>query len=152
MNSIAYGRRTIPSAIDELAQIRPTRPWVSFVTDYKGLRDVSFQSCAHAVNKACWWLKRTLGTSVTFDTVAYIGPNDLRYLILFSAAVKCGYKVLEGQPWRCFATPSADLARFCSPPPGIAPMATSNSSRRQIARFSCMIRSQIYDHFPKSLL
>ncbi|KAK5624968.1 hypothetical protein RRF57_000684 [Xylaria bambusicola] len=94
MNGIAYGKRTIPSAIDELAQACPTRTWVSFATDYQRLRDVSFQTCAHAVNQTCWWLKRTLGTSETFDTVAYIGPNDLRYLILFSAAVKCGYKVL----------------------------------------------------------
>ncbi|KAI0533535.1 acetyl-CoA synthetase-like protein [Xylaria digitata] len=95
MDSIAYGRRTIPSAIDELAQLCPTRPWVSFATDDQGLRDVSFQGCAQAVNKACWWLKATLGTS---ETVAYIGPNDIRYLIIFSAAAKCGYRILFTSP------------------------------------------------------
>ena len=34
-----------------------------------------------------------LGRSTVFETIAYIGPSDLRYAIVFLAAVKCGYKV-----------------------------------------------------------
>jgi hypothetical protein len=33
------------------------------------------------------------GKSTTFETVGYIGPGDIRYLILVVAAIKVGYKV-----------------------------------------------------------
>ena len=36
-----------------------------------------------------------LGRGTVFETVAYIGPSDLRYAVVFQAAVKCGYKVSE---------------------------------------------------------
>lgn len=94
MGSIPFGRRTVPSAIDELAHNFPGRSWASFPSDNNEIQHVLFSTCARAVNAASWWLKNTLGTSKSFQTVAYIGPNDVRYLIFFCAAVKCGYKVL----------------------------------------------------------
>lgn len=94
MDSIPFGRRTVPSAIDEFAQKFRKRSWVIFPIDGNHIQRVSFGSCARAINAACWWLKNTLGTSETFETIAYIGPNDIRYLLFFCAAVKCGYKVI----------------------------------------------------------
>ncbi|KAJ2995766.1 hypothetical protein NUW58_g1183 [Xylaria curta] len=98
MDNLLFGRRTVPSAIDELAQSFPAKSWASFPSSHDEIQHVSFSSCATAVNTAAWWLKKNLGTSDTFQTVAYLGPNDIRYLILFCAAVKCGYKILFTSP------------------------------------------------------
>ncbi|KAI0856116.1 acetyl-CoA synthetase-like protein [Xylaria cubensis] len=98
MDSLPLGRRIVPSAIDQLARICPAKTWVSFIRNHTEVQHVSFRCCAAAVNAASWWLKATLGTSTTFETVAYIGPNDIRYLILFCAAAKCGYKLLLSSP------------------------------------------------------
>jgi hypothetical protein len=40
-----------------------------------------------------WWLHRTLGPGESFETLLYLGPNDLRHNILLLGAVKAGYKV-----------------------------------------------------------
>ncbi|KAI0546766.1 acetyl-CoA synthetase-like protein [Xylaria curta] len=98
MDSIPFGRRTVPSTIDEFAQKFPEQFWASFPIDGKDVQRVSFGACARAINAACWWLENTLGTSKTFQTIAYIGPNDIRYLIFFCVAVKCGYKILFTSP------------------------------------------------------
>ncbi|TRX90977.1 hypothetical protein FHL15_008182 [Xylaria flabelliformis] len=98
MDSLPLGRRVVPSVIDQLARICPAKTWVSFIRNHTEVQHISFRCCAAAVNAASWWLKATLGTSKTFETVAYIGPNDIRYLILFSAAAKCGYKLLLSSP------------------------------------------------------
>ena len=63
-------------------------------TSYKdGYRKITYEILANAVNGAAWWLDKTLGPSKNFDTLAYIGPNDLRYNVLILGAVKAGYKV-----------------------------------------------------------
>ena len=46
-----------------------------------------------AVGKTAWWLEENIGQSTVHETMAYIGPSDLRYAIIFLAAVKYGYKV-----------------------------------------------------------
>lgn len=47
-----------------------------------------------AVNCIAHLLNDKLGESQSFETLAYIGPNDLRYHIVLMAAMKMGYKVL----------------------------------------------------------
>ncbi len=49
---------------------------------------------SQAVNVMAWWLEKEIGESSTFETLSYLGPPDLRYAIVFLAAVKCGYKVI----------------------------------------------------------
>ena len=46
-----------------------------------------------AVNKFASWLKGKIGRSTAYETLAYMGPSDVRYAVIFLAAVKCGYKV-----------------------------------------------------------
>ncbi|MCJ1280743.1 hypothetical protein MMC26_000060 [Xylographa opegraphella] len=48
---------------------------------------------ANAVNRCAYWVEQKLGASSVFETLAYMGPSDLRYAIVFLAAVKCGYKL-----------------------------------------------------------
>ncbi|MCJ1395312.1 hypothetical protein MMC18_008196 [Xylographa bjoerkii] len=42
---------------------------------------------ANAVNKIAYWLEQNFGASTVFETLAYMGPSDLRYAIVFLAAV-----------------------------------------------------------------
>lgn len=58
-----------------------------------GFRRVTYRALANAINGMAWWLHRTLGPGQNFETLLYIGPNDLRHNILILGAVKAGYKV-----------------------------------------------------------
>lgn len=48
---------------------------------------------ANAINRIAWWIHDTIGPGRDFETLAYIGPNDLTYPSLILGAVKAGYKV-----------------------------------------------------------
>jgi hypothetical protein len=49
---------------------------------------------ANAVNRASWWLEKTLTSEEEKENAfVYLGPNDLRYLILVLATMKTGRKV-----------------------------------------------------------
>lgn len=66
---------------------------VSPTTYDDGFIKVNYADFANLINGLAWWLKDTLGVGVNFETLAYIGPNDVRYNGLLLAAVKAGYKV-----------------------------------------------------------
>ncbi|KAL2350035.1 hypothetical protein BJ546DRAFT_1070158 [Cryomyces antarcticus] len=59
-----------------------------------GFRDVTILELTNAVNFMAWWLEEHFGRSDTFETIAYMGVSDIRYNVVFLAAVKCGYKLL----------------------------------------------------------
>ncbi|KAH8798369.1 hypothetical protein F5884DRAFT_825466 [Xylogone sp. PMI_703] len=61
----------------------------SYITGY---RKVNYRQLANAVNGAARYLHDALGPGENFETLAYIGPNDLRYNIFILGAVKAGYK------------------------------------------------------------
>jgi len=91
-----YGARLVPQVADEIAKLDPHRIYASIpyspdVTE--GFRDVTFLQLAHAVNHIAWWLHQDFGRSNDFETLAYMGISDLRYTVIFLAAIKCGYKV-----------------------------------------------------------
>lgn len=91
-----FGSRLLPQVVDELARSNPERIYasISLSSDpLQGLRDVTIVELAQAVNHFAWWLDEHLGKSTTFETLAYVGLFDLRYAVVFLAAVKCGYKV-----------------------------------------------------------
>lgn len=92
-----YGERLLPQIVDALASSNPTRVYASVprtanVAD--GFRDVTMKDLANAINTVAWMLERTLGRSETFETIAYMGASDIRYAIVFLAAVKVGYVTL----------------------------------------------------------
>lgn len=93
-----YGRRLLPALIDERAQTRHERPYASIPVSNDladGFRDISYTVFASAINRCSAWLLQAKGRSTSFETLAYIGPQDLRYQILCIAAVKVGYVVSD---------------------------------------------------------
>ncbi|CAJ2511290.1 Uu.00g069150.m01.CDS01 [Anthostomella pinea] len=97
----AYGRRLLPSALDELAETSPNRlyaaiPKTADVND--GFRDITVADVARGANFMAKWIEDKFGRSESFETLTYIGVSDLRGPIVFQAAVKCGYKLLLPSP------------------------------------------------------
>jgi len=94
--AIRYGSRLMPVIMDEIAKEQPGLVYasVSIATDIsEGFKNVTFSDIASATNHIAAWIDRTLKRSSSFDTIAYMGLGDLRYVVVFLAAVKCGYKV-----------------------------------------------------------
>lgn len=93
-----YGRRLFPQVVDDVAAIQPERECFSVPrsTDPKdGWKPVTFEQYANSINHVARRIIANCGvpTVNTFPTIAYIGPNDARYVVLVLAAVKAGYKV-----------------------------------------------------------
>lgn len=91
-----YGRRLIPQIIDSLAVAEPHLALFSIVTPSSnslGFRDISARAFTQAVDKLAWWLYRQVGKPTTVQPVGYIGPHDLRHILLTYACVKAGYAV-----------------------------------------------------------
>lgn len=93
-----YGRRLMVDIIDERAKNEPSRPWIMIPrsADPKdGWKAVTFKEAANAINHIAHKIIETSGPPPpkTFPTVAYIGPNDIRYLIYMFGAIKAGYQV-----------------------------------------------------------
>ncbi|KAI0401682.1 acetyl-CoA synthetase-like protein [Xylaria palmicola] len=99
--SHASTERLIHLIPDELAEAVPEHPLFSFSKTENprdGFRDVSARCFANAINRTAWWLEENLGRPSDFETVAYIGSNDIRYLLFLFAAIKVGYKMLFTSP------------------------------------------------------
>ena len=93
-----YGRRLIPALIDENAFSIPHEaycylPRTSSIED--GFRPLDFQTFANAINACAWWLEAEIGKCDTYSTLAYLGPSDLRNIILIIASIKTSHKVLN---------------------------------------------------------
>ncbi|GAB1312341.1 Male sterility, NAD-binding [Madurella fahalii] len=92
----------LPMILDRRAQSEPDRVWAKFPvspTSYsQGFRAATYGQMRNAVNRVAWMLAETIGTSTQFDTLAYLGPNDLRYHIMVLAAIKIGYKAFLPSP------------------------------------------------------
>ena len=93
-----YGRRLIPSLIDEKAFSTPHGvycylPRTSSIED--GFRPIDFQTLANAINTCAWWLEAEVGKCDAYSTLAYLGPSDLRNIILIVASIKTGHKVFH---------------------------------------------------------
>jgi acyl-CoA synthetase (AMP-forming)/AMP-acid ligase II len=92
------GKRLIPHIIDQVAQDDPDRCIYAIPRSSNpkhGWEEVTYKRLANAINRAAKILIEDCGPAVpnTFPTVAYIGANDIRYIIVLVAAIKAGYKV-----------------------------------------------------------
>jgi acyl-CoA synthetase (AMP-forming)/AMP-acid ligase II len=90
------GKRLVPVLIDEIAKADPNRTFISSArgaTAAEGYVDISYRAFATAVNRCAWHLEGQVGLSQTDATVFYIGPLDVRYLVIWMAALKTGYIV-----------------------------------------------------------
>ena len=105
----------LPTIIDNRAHVNPERLYCAFVEPKhasieEGLRKVTYGQFANAVNRCAWWLEKELGKSQNFETLAYVGPSDIRYSIVTLAAVKTGHKV---EPFTDRLGTVADCSRLC---------------------------------------
>ena len=87
----------LPHLVDKRAVLTPDTLYseypVSALTYDEGYRKITYNDFANAINGVARWLVETLGSGKDFETLAYIGPNDIRYPALLLGAVKAGYKV-----------------------------------------------------------
>lgn len=93
-----YGKRLLPTLIDQVAVQDPSReclqvPRSSEPSD--GWKVITWKGMANAVNRAAHRIVELCGKPEpdTFPTIAYIGPNDVRYIVTMVASIKAGYKV-----------------------------------------------------------
>lgn len=94
--NVPYGHRLVPVLIDEIATESPEKVFASIpksVRLQEGYTDVTYRDFSRAIDRAAAFLDDTFGKSGNFETLAYLGPVDLRYFILICAASKIGYKV-----------------------------------------------------------
>ncbi len=93
---IKYGHRLIPSLIDEKASAAPDEtycylPRTARIED--GFQSINYRRFSNAINACSWWIEAEIGKSEDFATLAYLGPSDLRNILLIVAAIKTGHKV-----------------------------------------------------------
>ncbi|OAQ97692.1 hypothetical protein LLEC1_03573 [Akanthomyces lecanii] len=94
-----YGRRLYVNVVDETAKAHPDRAWIfapRSSDERDGWKAITWRQHANAVNRTANWLVEQLGKPEhkTFPSIAYVGPNDARYLALFGAASKAGYQIM----------------------------------------------------------
>lgn len=92
-----FGKRLLPHIVDERARTGYERPFALYPRSKvpgQGFKSVSYAQLANAVNRAAWWLEVSItGDEEKNRPVAYMGPNDLRYVILVLATMKANRKV-----------------------------------------------------------
>ena len=95
--TFAHRKELLNHIIDHYARDEPERLHAELphspTTYAAGFRKVTYAAFANAINGMAWWLHRALGPGKNFETLCYVGPNDLRHNILLFGAVKAGYKV-----------------------------------------------------------
>lgn len=92
-----YGRRLIPSLIDEIASCTPQKiycymPLMTRIED--DFQAVTYKTFSNAINACAWWIENEIGKGEYFTTLAYLGPSDLRNIIFIIAAIQTGHKVI----------------------------------------------------------
>lgn len=95
----SYGRRLMINIIDTVAASDPERHfiYVPNSSDPKdGWKPVTYQQITRAVDHVAWQIANTPrpATQEPFPTLAYIGSNDIRYVVVMLACIKAGYKAL----------------------------------------------------------
>lgn len=93
----------LPNAVENNATSEPNRvvyEYPNSPTTYDlGFTKITTVAFNNAVNGVAHWLEQSLGRKgQDFEAVAYIGLNDLRYLIFIVGAIKSGYKAVLLSP------------------------------------------------------
>ena len=87
----------LPHLIDQIARDEPQAIYAEYpilsTTYDAGFKPIRYAELASAINGVAAWVERELGRGQNFETLAYVGPNDARYVFAFVAAIKTGYKV-----------------------------------------------------------
>ncbi|GIK05627.1 putative NRPS-like protein biosynthetic cluster [Aspergillus viridinutans] len=86
-------QRLLATVVDSLAIECPMRRFCLIPNGtevHQGFREVTFKDLCRAVNTVSWWMEKHLGSSIKGETIAYLGSNDIRYIILMLASHKTG--------------------------------------------------------------
>lgn len=96
LNPHAKGARTLTAILDRWREVKPDKIFASQLRSTgDSFDDWTMRDVANASDAWAWHLSSTIGTSDKFETLAYIGVNDLRYAAFLYGAIKAGYKVCE---------------------------------------------------------
>jgi acyl-coenzyme A synthetase/AMP-(fatty) acid ligase len=91
-------KQLLVTIADGMAIAKPQATFAEFPkspTDFsKGNLRITYQNLANVVNGLAWWLTAQLGRSKDFETLTYVGPNDVRQNALILACMKTGHKLL----------------------------------------------------------
>lgn len=96
-DTLPYGKRLVPTIIDNNAKIHPDGACFSVPRSdilQHGFRDISWRTYANAINRTAHFIEKEIGRSASFETVLYLGFPDLRAFIVLIALIKTGYKAL----------------------------------------------------------
>lgn len=91
-----YGLKLIVQLLQERAAHTPNHTYIRYPGpswEEKGYTTVTWRQYLDAVNRIAHWLDETLGPDSNNDTVAYSGPNDIRYGLILPAVIKTNRKV-----------------------------------------------------------
>ena len=92
-----WKRQTLMTRVDTIAAETPSKTYAAWpkspLTYENGFREITYGDLANAVNGVAHLLQRELNGSAPGQTLAYIGPNDVRYPALILGAAKLGHKV-----------------------------------------------------------
>jgi acyl-CoA synthetase (AMP-forming)/AMP-acid ligase II len=90
--------------LEDIARDDPSKVFaeipLSLSTFADGFRKVTYHELLNAVNGIAAHLENAIGKGTSVDTLAYVGLQDLRYVILLLGAVKAGYNVRLGSLFR----------------------------------------------------
>lgn len=101
VNDNPYGLKLFVNMIQEKAALIPSHTWLRYPGENwesNGYTAVTWRQFLNGVNKVAHWLDETLGKTSSNDAVAYSGPNDIRYGLIFAAVVKTGRKASVHKP------------------------------------------------------
>ncbi|KAL4954314.1 NRPS-like enzyme [Aspergillus filifer] len=87
------GKRLLSNVLDDLAFSHPTQK-MGVIPSSNGFKTVTAKDLSDAVHATAWWIVKHIGKATQQETIAYMGANDIRYIIFVLAAHKTGYKPL----------------------------------------------------------
>lgn len=95
-----YGLKTIVKWLDDKAAWTPHHTYLRYPGpdwETQGYSTITWRQYRDAANRIAHWLDEKLGPDSGNDTIAYMGPNDVRYGLLLPAVVKTGRKVSKSK-------------------------------------------------------
>ncbi|KAK0614921.1 hypothetical protein B0T17DRAFT_540571 [Bombardia bombarda] len=99
--SAASASRLVHLIPDQLAKEVPDHLLFTYAKTAKpqdGFIDVTAKALANGVNRAAWYLRQLLGPPKNFESIGYMGANDIRYFLLLFGSIKVGYKMVFVSP------------------------------------------------------
>ncbi|KAM0209141.1 hypothetical protein ACHAQD_011306 [Fusarium lateritium] len=100
--SPAFEPRSLIQLIDKITSEDPTRPFTHIASSSEpqdGWKAVSFLQLTNGINHLAHAISKAVKSSAEeFPTVAYIGPNDIRYPMMLLACIRAGCKALFISP------------------------------------------------------